>query len=304
MSDSSRGLLRGFSDEIAELAERVVMSTAIVVGQTKEFDDDGGSAWLYDSEHLVTNNHVVSDLVEPITVQLPNSAAVEALLIGRDPLTDLAVLRVDARTDPALVLAPQGAKLGELCFAFGSPLGKFPESMTMGIVSGLKRSLPTGDKSAIFDVIQIDAAINPGNSGGPLVNAEGHVIGVNTAGIDGADGISFAVPAETVADVVSELIEFGSVQRASLGVSVARRAVTGAPGGYALIVTAVRANAAGPLEEGEVFVAVGDREIRTQNDLLRAFRREVADRRVNVVVMRRGTEVSIECRPRSVRTYE
>ena len=95
----------------------------------------------------------------------------------------------------------------------------------MGIVSGLKRSLPAGDRQAIFDVIQTDAAINPGNSGGPLVDVDGLVIGVNTAGIDGAEGIGFAVPADTVFEVVHELITYGAVERASLGVTLSRRAV-------------------------------------------------------------------------------
>ncbi len=303
MSNTPGRLLRQFSDEIIELAERVVLSTAIVKGQTHDFDEGSGSAFLYDVQHLVTNNHVVQDLVDPIYVQLPGAQQAEARVVGRDPLTDLAVLRVDPQSAQPLPISPQGARLGELCFAFGSPLGEFPESISIGIVSGLKRSLPTGDKQAIFDVIQTDAAINPGNSGGPLVNVDGQVIGVNTAGITGADGIGFAVPPDTVAEVVHELITYGAVERASLGVSVARRAVDRAPGGHALVVTAVRDNSAGPFERGDVIVAVGDRDIHSQNDLLRALRRDVANRRVTVVVLRDDHEVSIECRPRSVRTF-
>lgn len=302
MSEIASNVLRRFSDEIVDLAERVVGSTAIVHGQTEDLDEGSGSAWLYDAEHLVTNNHVIDGVVAPIHAQLPGLPATEAWVIGRDPLTDLAVLRIDPQPAPPLTVSERGARLGELCFAFGSPLGKFPESISIGIVSGLKRSLPAGDRQAIFDVIQTDAAINPGNSGGPLVNVDGHVIGVNTAGIDGADGLSFAIPSETVADVVQELITYGAVERASLGVTVARRAVDGAPDGHALVVTAVRANVAGPLERGDTIIAVGDRSVSTQNDLLRALRRDVANRKVNIVVMRDGYEVSVECRPRSVRT--
>lgn len=242
-------------------------------------------------------------MVEPIYAQLPGLAPEEARLISRDPLTDLAVLRIDPQSASPLPIAKHEARLGELCFAFGSPLGEFPESISIGIVSGLKRSLPAGDRPAIFDVIQTDAAINPGNSGGPLVNVDGHVIGVNTAGIDGADGISFAIPSETVADVVHEIVTFGAVERASLGVTVVRRPVDGSPDGHGLVVTAVRANVAGPLEPGDAIIAVGDRPVSTQNDLLRALRRDVADRRVNVVVMRSGFEVSVECLPRGVRTF-
>lgn len=166
MSNTPGRLLRRFSDEIIDLAERVVLSTAIVKGQTHDFEEGSGSAFLYDVEHLVTNNHVVQDLVEPIYVQLPGAQQAEGRVVGRDPLTDLAVLRVDPQSAQPLMISAMGARLGELCFAFGSPLGEFPESISIGIVSGLKRSLPTGDKQAIFDVIQTDAAINPGNSGG------------------------------------------------------------------------------------------------------------------------------------------
>lgn len=303
MSESVGRLLGQFSGEIVALAERVIPSTATVRGQTHDFEEGCGSAWLYDSEHLITNDHVVKGLVEPIQAQLPGGSPQEVRIVGRDPLTDVAVLRIDRQPADALQISDTGARLGELCFAFGSPLGQFPESLSIGIVSGLKRSLPAGDRSTIFDVIQTDAAINPGNSGGPLVNTDGLVIGMNTAGIDGADGIGFAVPADTVAEVAHELITYGAVERASLGVTVARRAVPGARYDHALIITAVRPNVAGPLERGDVIIAVGDRAVTTQNDLLRALRRDVANRRVAVLVMRDGCEVSIECRPRSVRTF-
>ncbi|MFL0287812.1 S1C family serine protease [Mycobacterium sp. SMC-21] len=304
MSEHVGGFLRQFSDEAASFAERVVRSTAIVRGQTDKFEVASGSAWLYDNEHLVTNNHVVADLADPIEAQFPGSRPMQALTIGRDPLTDLAVLRIDPQDVVPLQICTRGARLGELCFAFGSPLGELPESISIGIVSGLKRSLPTGDRQTIFDVIQTDAAINPGNSGGPLVNADGLVIGVNTAVVDGADGIGFAVPADIVAEVVHELITYGAVERASLGVSVTRRTIDGAADGHGLVVTAVKANAAGPLECGDIILAVGDRKVSTQNDLMRALRRDVANRRVAVIVQRKGFEVSVECRPRGVRTVD
>lgn len=299
MSDSSTRLLRQLSAEIVALAEKVIPSTAIVTGQNDDLQENSGSAWLYDAEHLVTNNHVVEAMLEPIHVQLAGGKLMPALVIGRDASTDLAVLRVDPQSAPPLSLSTQGAKLGELCFAFGCPLGELRESISIGIVSGLNRSLPAGDKRAIFDVIQTDAAINPGNSGGPLVNTDGLVIGVNTAGIDGADGISFAVPADTVAEVVRELITYGAVERASLGVTVAKKPVSGAPGGHALVITGLRDNAAGPFQLGDALLEIGDRPIRTQNDLLRALRRDIANRKVTVQVLRRGEDVTVECLTRS-----
>ena len=303
MSELSLALLRQFSDEVVALADKIVRSTAIVTGQTRALEDGGGSAWLYDAEHLVTNHHVIADLTEPINVQLPGDEPTSALVIGHDEFTDLAVLRVNPQSAPPLRLSDKGAKLGELCFAFGSPLGQFPESISIGIVSGLKRKLPTGNAHTLFDAIQTDAAINPGNSGGPLVNTEGLVIGVNTAGIDGADGLGFAIPAETVTEIVDALVCYGAVERASLGVTVAKRALEGVPGGYALVITALRTNTAGSFEPGDVLVAVGNRQIQSQNDLLSALRRGIANRKVDVLVLRNGQKVTVECLPRSERTY-
>ena len=296
-------MLKQFSEEIVSLAEKVVKSTALVSGQTSDFDEVSGSAWLYDAEHLITNHHVVEDLVDPIQVQLPGDTPTQAWVLGNDPLTDIAVLRTDRRSAPPLQISDQGARLGELCFAFGSPLGRYPESLSIGIVSGLKRSISAGDRASIFDIIQTDAAINPGNSGGPLVNAAGLVIGVNTQIDPRANwGIGFAVPAETVSEVASELIAHGSVQRASLGVTVARKPISGAPTGHALVITAVQDNPAGPLREGDILLAVGDREVTTQNDLLRALRRDVANRRIQITVLRDGQKTSVECLPRGMRT--
>ena len=303
MPEPTSALLRQFSDAIVALVDKTVRSTAIVTAQTKALEDAGGSAWLYDAEHLVTNHHVVADLTEPIHVQLPSGAPQPAVIIGHDALTDLAVLRIDPQTVVPLRLSETGAKLGELCFAFGCPLGHFPESISIGIVSGLKRELPTGDTHTLFDVIQTDAAINPGNSGGPLVNTEGRVIGVNTAGIDGADGIGFAIPAETVAETVDELITYGAIERASLRVKVAKRSVQGVTGTHALVVTALRANPAGPFKPEDVLISIGGRRVENQSDLLRILRRDIANRKVDVLVLRDGDEDTLECLPRSTRNY-
>lgn len=296
-SNKRGGVLSALSEEIAELAESVVRSTAIVTGQTRDFGESSGSAWLYDAQHLVTNNHVVDGLVEPVWVRFPDSQESRVAIIGRDPLTDLAVLRIGEQPSPPLSLRQEPARLGELCFALGSPLGQFPESMSFGIVSGLKRSLPTSGGRAIYDIIQTDCAINPGNSGGPLVSVDGMVLGVNTAVISGAEGIGFAVPADTVADIVPELLTHGVIQRASLGVNVAARRVAPADSIDRLVVTAVRSTAAGPFEKGDVLLAVGDYDVRTHQDLVRVLRRDMLDREVPVWVSRQGRRLSIECLP-------
>lgn len=214
------------------------------------------------------------------------------------------MLRIDPTTVTPLTVSGEPPQLGELCFAFGSPLGEFPGSISIGIGSGLRRSLPTADRRAIFDVIQTDCAINPGNSGGPLVNVEGRVIGVNTAGIDGADGIGFVVHADTVTDIAGELLTHGAIERASLGAGVSLRRAPSAPGGEGLMVTSLRKNPAGQLKRGDVILEIGGRQVRNQNDLLRALRRDVANRKVTVLVLRDGEQLAIECLPRSTRSGE
>lgn len=289
------GLLAALNQEITALARDLVASTAIVTGQTRDFGTSSGSAWLYDGQHLVTNHHVVESLVAPIWVRFPNAKELQAELVGTDPFTDLAVLRVVGQAAQPLRLRQQVPQLGELCFAFGSPLGQYPESVSFGIVSGLKRSMQSPGGRAIYDVIQTDCAINPGNSGGPLVGIDRLVLGVNTAVIRGAEGIGFAVPADVVTDIIPELIEFGSVVRASLGVSVAPRPV--ADGSERLVVTGVRSTAAGPFEQGDVLLRVGRHEVATAHDLLRLLRRDMVMRPVPVTIWRNGREVSLECRP-------
>jgi S1-C subfamily serine protease len=296
-SDSKSSLLRLLSEEIAGLADKVVRSTAIVTGETRDFSEISGSAWLYDAETLVTNDHVVDELVEPIWVRLADCPAVRAVVVGRDPQTDLAVLHVEHQAASPLQLCQQPPRLGELCFALGSPLGDYPESMNIGIVSGLKRRLPTSAGHVVYDVIQTDCAINHGNSGGPLVSVDGFVLGVNSAGIDKAHGMGFAIPADTVYQIAPELLAHGAIERASLGVHVTFRRVDDGTGVDRLIVTAVRSSAAGPLETGDILLAIGTHPVQNPQDLLRVLGRDMVDRKVAVLVLRRGQQVSIECVP-------
>ncbi len=298
-SEGQPGLLAALSEEITDLVTQVVRSTAIVAGQTKDFGEATGSAWLYQPEFLVTNNHVVCDLVAPIWVRMPNQQDLPATLEGRDPLTDLAVLKIPEQKDASpLQLRSTPARLGELCFALGSPLGEYPESVSVGIVSGLRRRLPVTESTAIFDVIQTDCAINPGNSGGPLICASGQVLGVNTAIRLSAEGIGFAVPAETVADIAPELIAHGAIERASLGISVVPRLVDAdTPSCERLVVTAVRSSSAGPFQVGDVLLQIGPHEIKDQQDLLRLLRREFVNHEMPVKVSRDGKPVEIAVVP-------
>lgn len=191
-----------------------------------------GSGWIYDaSGHIVTNAHVVRG-ARFVRVQLYDGRASQATIVGIDPFTDIAVIKVDA-SDVTPVQRATGERVhqGDRVFAFGSPFG-FKFSMSEGIVSGLGRAAgPALESGGFTNFIQTDAAVNPGNSGGPLVDVKGRVVGMNVAiatardsqGIDAGEGqssgISFAIPLVTIENVVRQLIDSGKVSRGFLGVS-------------------------------------------------------------------------------------
>ena len=303
MSDAQGGLLHSLSRELEELAERIVPSTAIVTGQLRDFSEASGSGWLYDRVHLVTNFHVVDGLEEPVHVRMPGHPHIEVTVVGMDSLTDLAVLALPEPTAEPLAVRDREPSLGELCFAFGSPLGQYPESMTLGIVSGLHRRIDSPGGRTIEDVVQTDAAINHGNSGGPLVDVGGYVIGVNDAGIDDADNIGFAIPAATVNDIVPELLKHSSIVRASLGLSVATRVVEFKDRQEERpVVTTVRSSTTGPFKPGDVLLRIGDRDVHRRGDLFRILRRDLIDQDVPVEVWRDGQPAILECRPRKMDT--
>ena len=294
MSELRESHLAAFSDEITALVTSVVRSTATISGQNRNFEASRGSAWLYKPDTLVTNNHVVWDFVPPITAKMADGSEVKATLVGRDPLTDLAVLNIPKQDAPFLQVRPTSARLGELCFAIGTPHG-YAQSVSIGIVSGLRRNLPAPGNKAIFDVIQTDCAINHGNSGGPLIDVSGAVIGVNFATESQSDGIGWAIPGETVSDIASELITHGVIDRASLGISVSTRAGAGTSG--QLVVTDVGSAPAGDLRTGDVLLQIGPHELRDEKDLVQILRRDLIDKEVPVLVSRNGQRMNIAVTP-------
>jgi len=183
-----------------------------------------GSGFIYGKDgFIVTNNHVVNG-ADAIEVTFPDGMISKANLVGADPYSDLAVIRVDqtlSNLQPLLMGNSSGLKVGDLVFAIGNPFG-LSGSMTEGIVSQLDRTLNTEYGYLIVGVVQTDAAINPGNSGGPLLNAWGEVIGVNSAIASQSgdfSGVSFAVPSDLMVKVVSSLIRDGSYEHPWLGLA-------------------------------------------------------------------------------------
>src|SRR5690606_19442540 len=228
MPESS--LLTGLRDELVRLAAHFVQANDRVDTVRSRSRQSTGSAWLYADLVWVDKHHSVSDARGKVTLT-NGTQRLLGEVIGKDPDTDLAVIRADHTLEvKPLVLRTSPARLGELCFALGAPLGEFADTMSMGIVSGLNRRLAQGQGRVIEDVLQTDAAINHGNSGGPLVDIDGSILGVNTAGIDDAHNIGFAVPSHTVADIVPELLEAGAITRATIGakLEIRRAASSGA----------------------------------------------------------------------------
>lgn len=287
-------VLGSLSDELAELVARVVPAVAAISGEA-EGGTAAGSGFAIDAAgHIVTNHHLVAELRPPVLLALPGRPPVEGRLVGVDTLTDLAVLRVRAELAVHLELRDAPARVGELCLGLGSPFGRYPESAALGIVSGLARTIPGAGGRPIERVIQTDGAISPGNSGGPLVDVRGQVLGVNTCVDAGAEGIGFAVPADTVRNVVGELIEHGVVERGALGVAVAVRE-TDVDGRSVSAVTVVRApRAASALLTGDAILAFDGVPVRDRSDLYVLLTRDRIGRQVPLSVYRDGRHQQVD----------
>jgi S1-C subfamily serine protease len=256
--------------------------------------------------YIITNSHVVHR-ASRISVTLSDGRKSEAELIGDDPDTDLAVIRISGSNLAAVSLGDsQAIRVGQLAIAIGNPYG-FQCTVTAGVVSALGRSLRTGSGRLVDNVIQTDAALNPGNSGGPLVNSRGEVIGVNTAIILPAQGICFAIGINTAKLVAGHLIKDGKISRAYIGIAghnveLPRRFVRF----YRLLAeTAVRVAAIdaespaalGGLKEGDLVIRIGETAIAGIDDLQRylTMSQVGASRQVTVI---RGTEqVTLEIVP-------
>ncbi|MGB8738749.1 MAG: trypsin-like peptidase domain-containing protein, partial [Xanthobacteraceae bacterium] len=235
-----QALLDAYSRAVIDVVDRVgpaVVRLAVHNGNAGSDRQNGGgqnrggtgSGVILSPDGLIlTNSHVAGALgpTARIDVTTADGQELRARLVGDDPDTDLALLRVDeAVTLPAAPLGDsKRLKRGQLVIAIGNPLG-FESTVTTGVVSALGRSLRSRNGRLIDDVIQTDAALNPGNSGGPLVSSRGEVVGINTAVIMGAQGICFAVAANTASFVLGELIRHGHVRRAFIGIAAQQTAI-------------------------------------------------------------------------------
>jgi S1-C subfamily serine protease len=256
--------------------------------------------------YALTNSHVVQG-ASSVRARLPDGTVHTAEVVGTDPDTDLAVLRLNAAGLPIAELGDSKAlRPGQLVIAIGNPLG-FQATVTTGVVSALGRSMRAQSGRLIEGVIQTDAALNPGSSGGPLVDSRGRVIGINTAVIAGAQGICFAVPVNTAHFVIPRLIRDGRVRRSWIGIAgqsiqLSRRRVQlshlNAEG--AVLVTEVTpgspAELAG-LRPRDIIVRIADATVVGVDDLQRALTDEMIGRSTEVEVLRDGAPKTLTVVP-------
>ena len=266
-----------------------------------------GSGFLFTPDgYILTNSHVVWGASE-IEVTTMDGRQLPADLVGDDPDSDLAVIRVGATGMPPIRLGDSKlVRPGQLVIAIGNPYG-FQYSVTAGIVSALGRSLRSQTGRLMDNVIQTDAALNPGNSGGPLVNSRSEVIGVNTAMIAPAQGISFATAINTAKDVASQLIRLGRVRRSVLGIAgqtvmLPRRVVRYHELTTEAGVLVSEVTPGGPAERagllrGDVIVALGGYEVSGLDDLLKRLTGQIAGTEVPVSVIRRSEKKVVTVTP-------
>jgi len=266
-----------------------------------------GSGFLFTPDgFILTNSHVVHN-ASKIEATLTDGRRFQADLVGDDPETDLAVVRIEGTNlSPAPLGDSQSLRVGQLVIAIGNPYG-FQCTVTAGVVSALGRSLRSGGGRLISNVIQTDAALNPGNSGGPLVNSQGQVVGVNTAIILPAQGICFAIAVNTAKFVAGRLIRDGKVRRSFIGVAgqdvpLQRRLVrlNGLEAESGVLVVSVEAQSPAEkagLLEGDVIVAYDDRVVTGIDTLHQLLTDDKVGVKSSLTVLRRGEKRVLELIP-------
>lgn len=296
-------LLDVYSETVAGVAERI--SPAVVQVRSYRGDKPAGSgsgfAFTPDG-YLLTNAHVVQDSTDLEVITL-DGKVLKASLVGSDPDTDVAVLKVDPLEIPALTLGDSTKlRVGQMAIAIGNPYG-FQFTVTAGVVSALGRSMRSETGRTIDEVIQTDAALNPGNSGGPLLNSKGEAIGINTAIIPTAQGICFAVPIQTAQRVALLLLRDGEVKRAYLGVggqsvplgrlAVRAHELAGDSGVLVLHIEAASPASRAGLKEGDLIVALGDRRIEAVDDLHRILVEAMIGVKTSVTILRGNHKIEL-----------
>jgi S1-C subfamily serine protease len=305
-------LLDAYSRAIVKVVEEVgpaVVGITIGVQSPKPSEEQAGAGSgviIAPDGYILTNDHVVAN-AKRLQATLEDGRTLAADVVGTDPATDLAVIRVSASGLPFANLGDSAAlRVGQLVIAIGNPFG-FQSTVSTGVVSALGRALRSRPGRLIENIIQHSAPLNPGNSGGPLVDSRGRVVGVNTAIIMMAQGIGFAIPANTAKWVVSQLLTQGRVRRGFLGLSarprpLERRLVRFHRLNHDSAVEAISVDPQGPaaqagLKEGDLIVAINDQPLSSVDDLHRFLAEWPIGEPVVLTIIRGLERLALKVRP-------
>jgi S1-C subfamily serine protease len=304
----SRAVVRAV-DLVAPSVVSVEVSKKQTAGRERPDGLGGaGSGFVFAADGLIlTNSHVVDGSAD-VQVALPDGRDCRADVVGQDPDTDVAVLRITASDLVPVTFGDSRAlRPGQLVVAIGNPYG-FHHTVTAGVVSALGRSLRSRSGRLIEQVIQTDAALNPGNSGGPLVTSDGAVVAINTAIIAGGQGLSFAVPVSTVTTVLPALLRDGRVRRGYLGIAGQNVPLLRRVTRYhrlaqaeAVLVTSLESNgpaAAAGIREGDLIVMFDNRSVETLDDLHRALTEARINTVARLVILRGAERLEVDVRVR------
>jgi len=315
--ESDKLLLPAYESPVTKVVARVGPVVVNIVTKSLAYDffldpvpQEGlGSGVIVSKDgYILTNNHVISR-AESITVKLADGRELRAVVVGADPESDLAVLKVNARNLPVAMLGDSNKlQVGELAVAIGNPFG-LQQTVTSGIISALGRSINRGNGQVIENLIQTDASINPGNSGGALANSRGQVIGINTAIIPQGQGLGFAIPANTAKVIMNQLIKTGKVSRPYLGVMgttmnaelAFQYSLATDKGALILRVDPDSPAKKAGIKAGDIVVKINNKDITGMEDLQNAVRHYKAGDAVTMLIMRKsqkiGVKVKLEAKP-------
>jgi S1-C subfamily serine protease len=266
-----------------------------------------GSGFIFSSDGLIfTNSHVVNG-ADKMMVSLLNENEIEATLIGQDPDTDLAILKISSDGYSVANLGDASAlQIGQFVIAIGNPYG-YQHTVTAGVVSALGRTLRTQSGRLVDHVIQSDAALNPGNSGGPMINTDGEVVGVNTAMVTGAQGLSFSVDINTAKEIARQLIQDGKVFKAYLGIMLQEVAINpkvkqhyNLANKNGLFITKIENNtpaSRSQLQEGDIIIKFNNKAVNTSHELFKELSRKEIVRMIDITVIRHSEILNFTVSP-------